>query len=66
LQVSDYRKKRLDIMDECFADIFRLYDEGKIKPAPSEVFPLEGFAEALDTISSRKIKGRAILVPGHG
>jgi NADPH:quinone reductase len=66
LQVSDYRKKRLDIMDECFADIFRLYDEGKIKPAPSEVFPLEGFAEALDSISSRKIKGRAILVPDHG
>jgi D-arabinose 1-dehydrogenase-like Zn-dependent alcohol dehydrogenase len=53
-------------MDECFADIFQLYDEGKIKPAPSEVFPLEGFAQALDSISSRKIKGRAILVPDHG
>lgn len=62
LQVSDYRKKRLDIMDECFAEIFHLYDEGKIKAAPTKTFPLEGFAQALDSISSRSVKGRAILV----
>ena len=65
LQVSDYRKKRLDIMDTCFEEVFRLYDEGKIKPAPVETYPLENFAEALDAISSRRIKGRAILVPNH-
>lgn len=65
LQVSDYRKKRLDIMDECFAEVFALYEAGKIKPAPTDIFPLEEFADALDSISSRRIKGRAILVPNH-
>ncbi len=65
LQVSDYRKKRLDMMDDCFADIFALYDAGKIKAAPSETFALEDFATALDRIESRQIKGRAILEPNR-
>lgn len=61
LQVSDYRKRRPDMMAECFADVFRLYDEGKVKAAPVEVFPLDGFAGALDAIQSRRVTGRAIL-----
>ena len=66
LQVSDYRKRRPDQMAECFADVFRLYDEGKIKAAPVETFPLQGFADALEAISSRRIAGRAILDLSNG
>ena len=66
LQVSDYRKRRPDQMAECFADVFRLYDEGKIKAAPVETFPLEGFADALEAIRSRRIAGRAILDLSNG
>ena len=48
LQVSDYRKRRPDMMAECFADVFQLYDKGKIKAAPVETYPLSNFAEALE------------------
>ena len=63
LQVSDYRKKRPDIMERCFADIFRLYEDGKIKAAPVETFPLSRFSKALEAIHNRQIKGRAIILP---
>ena len=63
LQVSDYRKQRPDMMTECFADIFRLYEEGKIKAAPVESFPLSGFARALKAIHNRQITGRAVILP---
>lgn len=61
LQVSDYRKRRPDMMATCFDEVFRLYDEGKIKAAPIETYPLEGFADALGAVESRRLKGRAIL-----
>lgn len=63
LQVSDYRKRRPDMMAECFADVFQLYDKGKIKAAPVETYPLSNFAEALEAVQSRRIKGRAIVLP---
>ena len=61
LQVSDYRKRRPDLMAECFADIFRLYNAGKIKPAPVETYSLDDFADALEAVRSRRLAGRAIL-----
>jgi len=61
LQVSDYRKRRPDLMAECFADIFRLYNAGKIKPAPVETYLLDDFADALEAVRSRRLAGRAIL-----
>ena len=63
LQVSDYRKQRPDMMARCFADIFQLYDDGKIKAAPVETFPLSRFSKALEAIHNRQIKGRAIILP---
>ena len=39
LQISDYRKRRPAQMAACFAEIFALYDAGKIKPAAATVFP---------------------------
>tara|TARA_Y100001934_G_scaffold283839_1_gene407785 strand:- start:13209 stop:14204 length:996 start_codon:yes stop_codon:yes gene_type:complete len=63
LQVSDYRKQRPDMMTRCFADIFRLYEDGKIKAAPVETFPLSRFSNGLEAIRNRQIKGRAIILP---
>jgi NADPH:quinone reductase len=63
LQVSDYRKRTPDQVRACFEDVFALYAAGKLKPAPSETFPLERFAEALQKIQTRKALGRVILTP---
>ena len=61
LQVSDYRKRRPARMRACFAEIFELYDEGRIKPAEAEVFPLDRTAEALAAVRDRRLAGRAVL-----
>jgi NADPH2:quinone reductase len=61
LQVSDYRKRRPALMRACFADIFELYEQGRIKPAPAEIFPLDQAAEALAAVRDRRVAGRAVL-----
>ena len=63
LQVSDYRKRTPDQVTAAFAEIFQLYTLGKLKPAPAETYPLSGFAEALQAISTRAARGRVILLP---
>ena len=61
LQISDYRKRRPAQVARCFAEIFRLYDQGKIKPAAAIRFPLARAGEALAALRDRRIAGRAVL-----
>jgi NADPH2:quinone reductase len=61
LQISDYRKRRPAQVAAAFAEIFALYEAGKIKPAPATLFPLERAGEALAALRDRKIEGRAVL-----
>ena len=61
LQVSDYRKRRPAQMAACFAEIFELYEEGRIKPAPAQVFPLDRAGEALAAVRDRRLPGRTLL-----
>jgi NADPH:quinone reductase len=61
LQVSDYRKRRPAQMAACFAEIFELYEEGRIKPAAAQVFPLDQAGEALAALRDRRLAGRAVL-----
>ena len=61
LQVSDYRKRTPDLMQECFAEIFALYEAGRIKPAPITRFPLEDYRSALIQVRDRSAHGRLVL-----
>ena len=61
LQISDYRKRRPAQVGACFAEIFRLYDNGKVKPAAVTVFALARAGEALAAVRGRRIAGRAVL-----
>lgn len=45
-----------------FADLFRLYEEGKIRPMISHRFPLEKASDALRAILERKVVGKAVLL----
>ena len=64
LQWSDYRDRTPDRMAEVQAEIFRLYREGKLKPAIMARLPLERAAEALALIRDRKIVGKVVLEAG--
>jgi len=64
MQISDYRKRRPSDMRACFAEIYRLHAEGKLKPLPTKAYPIERFAEALRDIKDRKVRGRIVLTMG--
>ena len=66
LQISDYRKRMPGQLAACFAEIFALYEAGKIKPAATTVMPIEKFATALADIRDRKARGRIVLSQGKG
>ena len=61
LQISDYRRRRPAQVAACFAEIFGLYEQGKVKPAAASVFPLARAGEALAALRDRRIAGRAVL-----
>ena len=61
LQISDYRKRRPEQVALAYAEIFGLYEQGIIKPAPATVFPLARAGEALTALRDRRIAGRAVL-----
>ena len=61
LQISDYRKRRPGQVAACFAEVFRLYDTGRIRPAPAVLYPLEQAGEALAAVRDRRFAGRAVL-----
>jgi NADPH2:quinone reductase len=65
LQVSDYRKRMPQQMAQCFAEIFALYEAGKLTPSPTKTYPLARFQDALREILDRNVRGRIVLTPGQ-
>jgi len=61
LQISDYRKRRPAQVAACFAEIFSLYEQGKVKPATATAFPLVRAGEALAALRDRRVAARAVL-----
>lgn len=63
VQISDYRKRRPDLVQKCFDEVFALHTEGRLNPLPVQVYPLEEFARALDDLVNRRVVGRPALRP---
>jgi NADPH2:quinone reductase len=63
MQVSNYRDRAPDEVTRCFAEVFALYQAGKVTAPPTEVLPLADFAVALRALRDRTIRGRIVLVP---
>lgn len=63
IQVSDYRKRTPDKMAHCMAEIFRLYEEGKLVSSPARTFPLASAPEALSALQNRQAATRLVLLP---
>ena len=66
LQISDYRRRRPDLTATCFAEIFALYEAGKIRPLPTTVLPMERCIDALQSIGDRTARGRVVLTQDGG
>lgn len=63
LQVSDYRKRRPERVADCYAEVFGLFESGKLKALPFETLPLDDFRAGLDKVEQRKATGRIVLSP---
>jgi NADPH2:quinone reductase len=63
LQWSDYRERDPERVQRVQAELYALYEAGKLKPHVSERYPLEGFADALARFGERGVLGKMILVP---
>ena len=61
LQVSDYRKRRPEQMAACYAEVFALYEQGRLQPGAAITFPLEQAGEALAALRDRRLDARAVL-----
>ena len=48
---------------EVFAALFRMYEEGVIRPVICRRYPLERTAEALEALASRRTYGKVVITP---
>ncbi|HXF55193.1 MAG TPA: NADPH:quinone oxidoreductase family protein [Hyphomicrobiaceae bacterium] len=63
IQISDYHKRRPDIVRRCYGEIHDWLADGSVKPPATTTLPLEDFATALQLIADRKAQGRLVLSP---
>lgn len=63
LQISDYRKRFPELVDQAFTEIFTHVVEGRVHPPPVETLPLEGWETALHRLDSRAAERRLVLLP---
>jgi NADPH:quinone reductase len=66
LQVSDYKKYRPQEVERCFAELFALYDAGRLKPLVMAAYPLARFAEGLRQVQHRTVRRKIVLTPITG
>jgi NADPH:quinone reductase len=64
LQISDYRKRMPELMAACLAEVFALYQDGRLRPAAATTYRLDDFSNALHDLDDRRTRGRIVLVPG--
>jgi len=58
---DDVRYQYEDRMRAGMAELFRWYEEGKLKPTVHRVYPLEGYREAMAEVLGRQAIGRVVV-----
>src|SRR6185312_8500486 len=61
LQISDYRKRRPDMMAACYKELFDWFSAGKLVPFEVAPYPLHRAADALVAVRDRRTRGRVVL-----
>jgi NADPH2:quinone reductase len=62
LQVSDYRKRKPALVAHCYAELFDLYGQGKLRPDAVTIYPFDQAERALASLRDRTATGRPVLV----
>lgn len=58
---GDFRRRETDVDNQNFNELFELYDQGKLHPLVTQVFPLENYVDALNTFINRKAVGKVLV-----
>ena len=66
LQSSDYHDRNPELMRSTLAEIFGLFDQGRINAAVDITFPLDKVADALQYVKDGKVKGKVVVTTGLG
>jgi NADPH2:quinone reductase len=61
---GSYRAKNPEKVRRSFAQLFRWFEEGKLRPHVSERFDLADAAKAMNALKQRKSTGKVVLVTG--
>ncbi|MDG5499369.1 NADPH:quinone oxidoreductase family protein [Marinobacter sp. BGYM27] len=59
-----FTRQEPEVSNQNMMDLLKLYSEGKIKPAISEVFEFEDYVGALNALTERRAKGKIVLKVG--
>jgi NADPH:quinone reductase len=58
---GSYRRYKPELMTQSYRQLFRWFEDGKLKPHVSHRLPLAQVAEALDLLKARKSTGKVVL-----
>lgn len=64
LQWSDYRDREPEKVRLVQQQLFKLYEEGKLKPHVMAAYPMEQHQQALAVVRDRKVVGKVVLLIG--
>jgi NADPH2:quinone reductase len=62
LQWSDYRDREPQKVRAVQQELFRMYEEGRIKPHVMAAYPIEEHQKALAVVRDRKVVGKVVLL----
>lgn len=62
---GSYQAHKPDLLRSSFTQLFRWFQEGKLRPHVSHRLPLEQAAEALSLLQQRRSTGKVVLIPSH-
>jgi NADPH2:quinone reductase len=66
LQISDYRKRRPDLVAQCYHEVFEMYVDGKIQPPATKTMPLSDWRRAMCAVEERRADARLVLLSRAG
>jgi len=62
---GSYRRYKPELQAQSFQQLFRWYEEGKLKPHVSHRLPLVEVAQALELLKTRKSTGKVVITTGR-
>ncbi|MBB3607060.1 NADPH2:quinone reductase [Mycolicibacterium sp. BK556] len=63
---SDYRDRAPALMRSTMAEMFELFDQGKLNAAVDTTFPLDKVGDALQYVKDGRVKGKVVVTTGRG